>query len=37
MRLDDKTKADLCIGCAAVAGCYLVIVLAAWGISQGWW
>ena len=37
MRLSDKDKADLCFAFAAFAVVYLVIVLAAHGIAQGWW
>lgn len=37
MRLDDKTRAELCFAFATFIGVYLIIVLAAHGIAQGWW
>lgn len=37
MKLSDKDKADLCFAFAAFAATYLIIVLAAHGIAQGWW
>lgn len=37
MRLDDKTRAELCFVLAAVAAVYSIIVLAAHGLAQGWW
>lgn len=37
MRLDDKTRAELLFLGAAITAVYLLIALAAHGISQGWW
>lgn len=37
MRLPDKFKADLCFAVAVPAAIYAIIVLAAHGMSQGWW
>lgn len=37
MRLPDKFKADLCFALAAFILTYGAIVLAAHGMSQGWW
>lgn len=37
MRLDDKARAELCFAFAAFAAVYSIIMLAAHGMSQGWW
>ena len=37
MRLSDKDKADICFAVAAFILTCGAIVLAAHGISQGWW
>lgn len=37
MRLDDKTRAELCFLFAVIAAVYAIIVLAAHGMTQGWW
>ena len=37
MRLSDKDKADICFAAAVPAAIYAIFVLAAHGMSQGWW
>lgn len=36
-RIDDKTRAELCFALAIPMAVYLLIVLAAHGMSMGWW
>ena len=37
MRLSNKERAELCFAVVVPCAVYLLIAIAAHGISQGWW